>query len=210
LERFLLERWVRPLVAQKEALMKPTETRSYWWLLLLRGILALAFGILALMQPLVALVALVALVGVWALIDGATAIALLLSGWRSWQLGLVGVAGIAVAVITIVRPGLTALGLYAAIAAWSIARGVLEIGLAIQLRRLIKGELWLIFGGLSSLLFGVLMIALPMAGVLALAWLIAIYALIFGGLMIGLSLRLRREGRLMPPAPTPLEVPHAV
>jgi uncharacterized membrane protein HdeD (DUF308 family) len=175
--------------------VKPIETYSAWWLLLLRGILAVAFGVLAFVQPVAALVALVALFGVWALIDGATAIALMLSGWRSWQLALIGVAGIAAAVITLFRPGLTALGLYAAIAGWSIARGVLEIGLAIELRRQLKGEVWLIFGGLSSLLFGVLMIALPMAGVLALAWLIATYALIFGAIMIALSLRLRRVGR---------------
>lgn len=181
--------------------MEPSGTYSNWWLLLLRGILALAFGVLALMQPLAALAALVALFGVWALIDGATAVALLLSGWRSWQLGLVGVAGIAVAFITLFRPGLTAIGLYAAIAGWSIARGVLEIALAIELRRRVHAERWLIFGGISSLLFGVLMIALPMAGVLALAWLIATYAIIFGIMMVALSLRLRRVGR---PTTTPV------
>ena len=191
--------------------MNPTETTysTTWWLLLLRGILALAFGVIALLQPAAALVALVALFGVWALFDGATAFALLLSGWRSWQLALVGVVGLAAAFITLLRPGITAIGLYAAIAVWSLVRGVFEIALAIKLRRQVEGERWLIFGGLSSILFGALMIALPAAGIVALAWLIAIYALIFGALMIGLSLRLRRIGRVTPAVPT-MGTPHPV
>jgi uncharacterized membrane protein HdeD (DUF308 family) len=183
---------------------------SNWWLLLLRGLLALAFGVLALLQPLAALAVLVALFGLWALIDGAAAIALLVSGWRSWQLAVVGALGILVAIITFFRPGLTAIGLYAAIAGWSIVRGILEIGLAIELRRRVAGEWWLLFAGLSSVLFGGLMIALPAAGVLALAWLIAIYALLFGGIMVGLSLRLRRLARGTTVAPPPIATPHAV
>ncbi|MDB4969302.1 MAG: putative rane protein [Myxococcales bacterium] len=190
--------------------MASTETYSTWWLLLLRGILSFAFGVLALIQPLAALAALVALFGAWALIDGAAAIALWLSGWRSWQLALIGVVGILTAAITLFRPELTAIGLYAAIAAWSLARGALEIALAIKLRRTIEGEVWLLFGGIFSILFGVLMIALPMAGVLVLAWLIATYAMIVGVLLIALSLRLRQVGRPAPIAPMPIGTPHAV
>ena len=103
-----------------------------------------------------------------------------------------GLVGIAVGALTFVWPGLTAVGLYAAVAGWSIVRGVLEIALAIELRKVIEGEFWLIFGGIASILFGVLMIALPLAGLLVLAWLIAVYALVFGVVMFALAARLHR------------------
>jgi uncharacterized membrane protein HdeD (DUF308 family) len=167
-----------------------------WWMFLLRGLFALTFGVLALLRPGAAITALVLVFGVWALLDGVNALYLAFSGRRrSWELAVIGLLGIAAAVITFLRPDLTALGLYALIAAWSIARGIAEIALAVALRKQIRGELWLILAGLSSLLFGVLLIALPAAGVLAVVWLIAVYALIFGGLMIGLAFRLRKLAR---------------
>jgi uncharacterized membrane protein HdeD (DUF308 family) len=169
-----------------------------WWLFALRGVLALVFGILALYQPLAALAALVLVFGVWAFIDGISALALAIGGWRSWQLLLGGLVGIGVGLLTFFRPGITALGLYAAVAAWSIARGILEIVVAIELRKEIEGEVWLILGGIASIVFGVLMIALPMAGVLALAWLIGLYALLFGGIQLALAVRLHRV-HLPPP-----------
>jgi uncharacterized membrane protein HdeD (DUF308 family) len=164
---------------------------SGWWLFLLRGILAVLFGIFALISPLAAFGALVLVFGVWAFIDGIDALAMSISGWRSWQFLVAGLVGIGVGILTFFRPGFTAFALYAAIAAWSIARGILEIAVAIELRKAIKGELWMVLAGITSLLFGVLLILLPAAGVLALAWLIGVYALIFGLMMIALSVRLR-------------------
>jgi uncharacterized membrane protein HdeD (DUF308 family) len=171
-----------------------------WWLFALRGVLAIVFGILAIVQPLAALGALVLVFGVWAFIDGIDALALAVSGWRSWQLVVLGLVGIAAGIFTFARPGITAIGLYAAVAAWSIARGIMELAVAIELRKRVEGELWLVVAGIASILFGVLMIVLPVAGVLALAWLIGVYALLFGGIMIALSLRLRRVGRRAEPA----------
>lgn len=163
-----------------------------WWLFALRGVLALLFGALALFMPFAALSAFVLIFGVWAFLDGIHALAAAITGWRSWQLVLVGLVGIAVGLLTFFRPGITAFGLYAAIAAWSIARGVLEIAVAIELRKRITGEVWLALGGVASIVFGVLMVALPSAGVLALAWLIGIYALTFGVIMLVLGGRLYR------------------
>jgi uncharacterized membrane protein HdeD (DUF308 family) len=164
-----------------------------WWIFAVRGALAIIFAILAMINPVAALLAIVLLFGAWALIDGITALALSLSSYRrSWQLVIVGLIGIAAGAVTFVWPSLTAVGLYAAVAGWSIIRGVLEIALAIELRKVIEGEFWLIFGGIVSILFGVLMIALPLAGLLVLAWLIAVYALVFGISMIALSARLHR------------------
>jgi uncharacterized membrane protein HdeD (DUF308 family) len=163
-----------------------------WWMLLVRGVLAILFGILTLVQPGAALAALVLLFGVWALIDGVSALVLAISGWRSWQLVLSGLVGIAAGIFTFYRPELTAIALYAVFAAWAIARGILEIAVAIELRKQVKGEVWLVLGGIASILFGVLLIVLPSSGVLAVAWLIGIYALTFGVLMSVLSFRLRQ------------------
>jgi uncharacterized membrane protein HdeD (DUF308 family) len=175
---------------------------SNWWLIALRGALAIVFGVLALMQPLAALGALVLVFGVWAFIDGVNALALALGGWRSWQLALAGLVGIAVGLFTFFRPGITALGLYAAVAAWSIARGILEIVVAIEMRKAIDGEGWLVMAGIASIVFGVLMILLPLAGIMALAWLIAVYALLFGGLQLALGFRLQRLQRHDAPPPS--------
>jgi uncharacterized membrane protein HdeD (DUF308 family) len=175
-----------------------------WWIFLLRGLLAVVFGLLTIWQPMAALAALVLVFGVWAFIDGVAALALAITGWRSWQLALVGLLGIALGLVTLFRPGITAIGLYAAAAAWAIARGILEIVVAIELRRVVRGEAWLVLGGIASLLFGVLLIVLPAAGALALAWLIGLYALVFGGLMIGLAMRLRRLRSVAQQEVTPL------
>jgi uncharacterized membrane protein HdeD (DUF308 family) len=166
-----------------------------WWLFLVRGLLALIFGVLVFVQPIAALTALVLVFGVWAFIDGVSALGLAFGGaGRPWAWAIVGLIGIGIAVLTFFRPDITAVALYAAIAAWAIARGILEIALAIELRREIKGEVWLILGALASIVFGVLMIVLPTAGVLTIAWIIGVYAIVFGGLMIALAFRLRRVG----------------
>lgn len=175
---------------------------SNWWLLALRGALAIIFGILTLVEPIAALTAIVFVFGVWAFIDGINALAVSITGWRSWQLLLGGLVGIAVGLFTFFRPGITAVGLYAAVAAWAIARGILEIAVAIELRKEIEGELWLVLAGIASIVFGVLMILLPVAGVLAIAWLIGVYALLFGCLMVALSLRVRRILHEHPRVPT--------
>ena len=181
-----------------------------WWMFLVRGILAIVFGVLALFEPLAALFAIVILFGAWALVDGISALWLSFAGRRSWQLVIVGILGLVVGVITFVRPGITAIGLYAAVAGWSIARGVLEIALAIEWRKVIRGELWLILGGIASILFGVLLIVLPAAGLLTLGWLIGIYALTFGIIMCALALRLHRlksARSTTPPIVTPTPLP---
>lgn len=186
---------------------------SNWWLVMLRGLLAVLFGVFALFAPAAAMTAFVLVFGVWAFIDGVDALALSVSGWRSWPMLLLGLVGIGIGLLTFFRPGYTAIALYSAIAAWSIARGILEIAIAIELRKAIKGEFWLVLAGLFSIAFGVALIVLPAAGMLALAWLIGVYALIVGFMMFGLSLRLRkvhkkteevrREPHIVTPTPQP-------
>jgi uncharacterized membrane protein HdeD (DUF308 family) len=166
----------------------------YWWVLLLRGLVGVLFGILFLVSPGPALAALVLVFGAWALVDGILALASALSGRRGWDAALEGALGIAIGILTFARPGTTAIMLYTFIAVWALVTGVLRILAAIRLRREIEGEIWLALSGVSSIAFGVLMLALPLAGVLALAWLIGVYAIVLGGLLIGLSLQMRSLG----------------
>lgn len=166
-----------------------------WWLLLLRGMAALFFGVVAFAWPGITLVVLVLMYGAYALVDGVLAIAAAIrGGGRAAPTGwlvLVGVLGIAAGLATFFWPGITALVLLMLIAVWSILHGIFEIVGAIRLRKEIEGEWLLVLSGVLSVAFGVLVLIHPGAGALALVWLIAAYAVVFGVLLIALSLRLR-------------------
>ena len=168
-----------------------------WWLLLLRGIAAILFGILAFIWPGVTLAVLVLLYGAFALVDGAFALAAAIMGpggtGPRWWLAIVGLLGIVAGLLTFVWPGITALILLVFIASWSIVSGIFQIIGAIQLRKEIENEWMLILAGLISVAFGILLLIWPGAGLLALVWLIGTFAVAYGVLLVGLSLRLRRH-----------------
>jgi uncharacterized membrane protein HdeD (DUF308 family) len=165
---------------------------EYWWAFALRGLAAVIFGVLAFIWPEVTLTVLVLFWGAYALVDGVLA---LIAGIRStqdrWIHMFEGMVGIVAGVLAFVWPGLTALVLLYIIAAWALITGVLEILAAIRLRRVIENEWWLALGGVASVLFGIVLIAAPGAGALAVIWLIAAYAIVFGVLLIALAFRLR-------------------
>ena len=172
-----------------------------WWLLLLRGILAVLFGILAFTWPGLTLLTLVILYGAYAAIDGIVALAAAFGGGQGasrWWLAIVGIVGIAAGLTAFYWPGITALVLITLIGAWTLAHGIMEIIGAIKLRHEIDNEWLLIFSGLLSVLFGIFVLAQPGAGALALVWLIAAYAVAFGILMIALSLRLKNHRFALP------------
>jgi uncharacterized membrane protein HdeD (DUF308 family) len=166
-----------------------------WWVLLLRGIVAILFGVLTFMQPGISLASLVLLFGAYALADGALAAWTAVSHRKDrenwWVLLLEGLLGIGVGAITLLKPGVTALVLLFYIAIWAIATGVLEIVTAIRLRNEIEGEWMLVLAGLASVAFGVVMMAAPGAGALAVLWLIASYAIVFGALFVLLAFKVR-------------------
>ena len=166
-----------------------------WWVFVLRGVLAILFGIAAWVWPGLTLTALVYLFGAYALVDGVFAVVAGIASRgenrRWWAELLVGVAGIVLGILTFAWPGVTALALLYLIAAWALVTGVFEIVAAIQLRAVIENEWLLGLGGLASVLFGVLLIVFPGAGALGLLWLIAAYAVLFGVLVIALGFRLR-------------------
>jgi uncharacterized membrane protein HdeD (DUF308 family) len=167
-----------------------------WWLVLLRGIAAILFGLLAFTWPGLTLLALVVLYGIFALADGLLALIAAISGGAPvsrWWLLAAGIAGLAAGMITLLWPGLTAVLLVMFIGAWAIVRGIAEIVGAIELRKEIDNEWLLIATGVLSVLFGVVVILAPGAGALALVWVIGTYALVVGVLLVALSFRLRRH-----------------
>jgi uncharacterized membrane protein HdeD (DUF308 family) len=164
-----------------------------WWVFLLRGLLALAFGVCVFSAPGPSVAALVLLFGLFALSDGVVALfySFLRESPHRWALLFGGLLGIFVGIMTLRRPGVTAVVLYGYIAFWAIFMGIAQILTALRLRRQIEGEWLLVFSGVCSVIFGVLLLAMPTAGVMAVVWLIAAYALAAGISQIVLSFRLR-------------------
>lgn len=169
-----------------------------WWVLLLRGLVSIAFAVLIWMQPAITLKAMIILFGAFALVDGVLGVWSAFSSRKDrnnwWVLMLWGLVGIGIGIITFVAPAVTALALLFYIAIWAIVTGVLEIIAAVKLRKEIQGEWLLGLAGLLSLVFGILLIMHPGAGVLAVLWLIAAYALILGVLMVILAFKVRGWG----------------
>jgi len=176
-----------------DSLVKSALHRS-WWLLLLRGIAAVVFGVLTFAWPQISLLSLIIVYGAYALVDGVLAIVAAIRGGGlapRWWLALSGVAGVAAGVLAFTLPGLTALVLIYLIGFWSIMRGVLEIVGAIHLRKEIAREWTLAAAGILSILFGLILVFAPGPGALGLLWLIAAWAILFGGLMIVVAFRVR-------------------
>jgi uncharacterized membrane protein HdeD (DUF308 family) len=174
-----------------------TGMARYWWAFILRGVLAIGFGVAAFVWPDVTLVVLVFLFAAWVFVDGIFALIGALTGgetatgWNRWLMGILGVVSIAAGLLAFFWPAITAVVLAILISSWAIVTGVFQIVAAIMLRREINNEWLLILAGAASVIFGVLIFLFPLSGLLTIVWLIALYAIVFGILLIGLGWRLR-------------------
>jgi uncharacterized membrane protein HdeD (DUF308 family) len=186
-----------------EATMLEHLGRNWGWVVL-RGVAAVLFGILAFAWPGITLAALVIVWGAYALADGILALVAAYrvrdQGKPFWSLVIVGLLGIAAGIVTFIWPGMTALLLLLFIAAWAVVMGIFQIVAAIRLRKEIQNEWLLALSGVLSVLFGIIMFVQPGAGALAVIWVIAAYAIVFGILLIWLGLRLKKrsESRTAP------------
>jgi uncharacterized membrane protein HdeD (DUF308 family) len=176
--------------------------KRHWWVPVIRGIAAIAFGIIAFAYPGLTVATLLLLFGAWVLIDGIFRVVGAIGHHSSdpdwgWHL-VIGIIGIVVGLLTFHAPRITALALIVYIAAWALMIGASEIVMAIKMRREIKGELFLILMGLASIVFAVLLLWNPIAGAAAVIWLIAWYAVVFGILAIFFGFRLRSLPTLAP------------
>ena len=168
-----------------------------WWTFALRGAFALLFGLGALSYPGLTVLLLIVFFGVYALIDGVTALVMGIGEKKRPVYLLLGLVSIAAGVFAIARPGATALALLWLIGIWALVRGVGEIMAAIQIRKEVEGEWAIALSGVISVLFGLFVLARPGAGALALVWLIAIYAFANGILKLMLGFKLRRLKKTM-------------
>jgi uncharacterized membrane protein HdeD (DUF308 family) len=174
------------------ALAVQPNARSSWWAIVLRGILACIFGILVLANPSVGIAMLILMFAIYAAVDGVAALATAVNHGRAglrWGWWLVeGLVSLGVAALALARPGITLLAVVLLIAFRAILLGLIELGGALGGRGL--DHRWLLgLTGLVSLVFGVLLLANPMAGSVAVVWVIGVYAVVFGVMLVVVGLR---------------------
>jgi uncharacterized membrane protein HdeD (DUF308 family) len=163
-----------------------------WWLVGLRGALAVIFGIVTLAWPGMTLLALIFLWGFYALVDGVSSIALgaAVRGHR-WSNVLIGVVGVLAGLVAIMLPGETAVVLLVIIAIWAIVAGLVQVIGGFALRPAMPHAWFLVVTGALTLVLGVVLLFNPGAGALALVTTIGVFALIWGVSLILLAFRLR-------------------
>jgi uncharacterized membrane protein HdeD (DUF308 family) len=166
-----------------------------WWIMALRGLFAVIFGLIALLAPRIALLALIYVFAAYALVDGGVAVITAIQerdllyrwGWVLFE----GILSILVGIIAFANPALTAQALLYIIAVWAILTGVMEIAAAFAIREVVSREWVLALAGILSVAFGILLFIYPSAGILSILWLVGIYAIVFGILFIVYAFRLR-------------------
>jgi uncharacterized membrane protein HdeD (DUF308 family) len=172
-----------------------------WWSLVIRGFIAILFGLVTFAWPGITLSALVLLFGAYALMDGIVIIVGIFRGSNAherWGVLLIeGIAGIAAGLVTFFWPLITTLALVYVVAVWALVTGVFEIAAAIRLRKEIRNEWLLALAGVVSVILGVLLVIAPVVGALALTLWIGAYAIVFGALLVALGLRLRSRGHTL-------------
>lgn len=164
-----------------------------WPLVVVRGVVAILFGIMAIVWPGITVLALAILFGVYTLLDGIMALTMSFGqrGSDRVYLMVLGVLGIVAGLIALIWPGITVVVLLVVIAVWAIFAGITQIAAAIRLRKVIRNEWFLALTGVVALVLGVLLIVQPAEGAIALVIAIATFALAWGVVLIVLGFRLR-------------------
>jgi uncharacterized membrane protein HdeD (DUF308 family) len=177
-----------PLIERGAAMFQ--DISSMWWLLLLRGILSILFGIVAIVNPGLTALTLVLFFGAYAVVDGGFAIGMAIFGAKQVHnrliLGLEGILGIIFGLLVLTWPGISVIVFLQVIAIWALVTGVVQIISAFPER-----NIWMGLAGLVSIIFGIVFFRFPGEGVIALLTVIGLYAIVFGVLFVILSFRLR-------------------
>jgi uncharacterized membrane protein HdeD (DUF308 family) len=167
----------------------------HWWVFLLRGVVGVAFGLVAFFYPVATLYTFIVFYAVFSIVDGVFAFVSAVRGKENmgprWWLALIGILGVVAGLAAYLWPGFTAIALLTLIGIWALVNGVVEIVGAIRLRAEIDNEWLLLIHGILSVLFGLIVLARPSGGALALIWFIAAFALVSGSVLIVLSFRLK-------------------
>jgi uncharacterized membrane protein HdeD (DUF308 family) len=166
--------------------------------LIVRGVLAVAFGIAMVVWPGIGFGTLVVLVGAYAFVDGlvslGTAFTRAAEGHRGW-LVFQGLAGVAVGVITLLYTDITALALLFVVGGWAIVLGITQLVVAFRVPMERSTRILVGLYGVLAIAFGTLMFVQPVGGAVALIALIAAFAIVTGSTLIAVGIEVRREGQ---------------
>lgn len=165
-----------------------------WWVLMLYGVVAVVFGLIAIARPLSAATALAWALGVMALVEGLISLFALFgrSGVPRGLLLVYALASLVFGVLAVLNPLATASVLILLLAAWLIVAGIYRIVFAIRVRKELQGEWLLILSGVLAIVLGAMMVANPMAGIAVTTLWIGIGSLLYGVLQIAVAWRIRR------------------
>ncbi len=183
-----------------ENILIPEFSRNWKWMIA-RGIVSVIFGIGAILYPFTAVTALAIFFGAYAFVDGVFAtVSIFTSSFARkhfWSFLIEGITGIAAGILTFFIPEITLYGLVILVSVWAFVTGIFEIVTAIKLRKIIDGEFFMIISGLLSIIFAVLVFVMPFAGLVMMIYLIGVYAVMFG-IMLVISALSMRELEPMP------------
>lgn len=168
-----------------------------WWVFLIGGIASIVFGILAFINPGVALLVLAMFFAAFVLVDGAVNIWGAVTnreadGW--WIMLLLGIAGVVVGGYALMVPPVSMLALLYVVAFIAMFMGLTAIYLGWKIRAEVEGEWVLIIAGIMSVLFALLMIFRPGIGGVSFVYLIATWAILIGALRISFAFKIRKVG----------------
>lgn len=176
--------------------LQGTPFARVWWLVALRGVAGILFGLIALFAPGATILSIILVFSAYMLVDGgfgiASAIMAARRGQRWGLLLLEGLADIATGVIALLWPAITVVAFILLLSAWAVITGVLMLGAAFKHKR--EGWGWLAFSGITSILFGVVLVIAPLIGAVVLTWWIGAYALVFGAVLLVFGFKLRTAG----------------
>ncbi|MEM9671101.1 MAG: HdeD family acid-resistance protein [Cyclobacteriaceae bacterium] len=172
-----------------------------WWMLVLKGALLIIFAVLAFVNPTLTAATLAIWFSILIIADGVFTIIAAIQSWQQredkWLILAEGGISLLLGLLLFFMPGVTLLVISFTIAFWFIFSGVARIAMAIQLRKEIKGEGWLILGGVLSVLFGLLIFARPILGYGSLMWIIGFCSLLAGVVLVAVGLKLRKGDKLL-------------
>jgi uncharacterized membrane protein HdeD (DUF308 family) len=177
---------------------------THWWALVLRGVIAILFGIMAFVSPGAVMLSLALLFGVYLLLDGAIGLVSAMQAWRAdkrfWPLLAEALLNILMGVIALAFPAGAILAFVIVTAFWALLSGGFMLAAAFRLS-LEHGRLWLAIGGIVSIVWGILLIVTPMLGAVVLTWWLGAYALVFGIMLVAVGFKLRARRVAAPPSP---------
>jgi uncharacterized membrane protein HdeD (DUF308 family) len=172
-----------------------------WWAFVLRGVLAILFGLIALFEPGITMLSLILVFAVYAVADGILAIVSAVraarTGERWMWFALEGVVDIIAGTVAVTMPGLTVVVFITLLAIWAIVSGAFMLAAAFRLDA-DHGRWWLVLGSIASLAYGVLLLIAPMIGAVVLTWWIGAYAIVFGISLLAVAFRLRARFKAGP------------